>query len=42
VSYEPFHHGYAFSQAQPLTYTWTDLTNNAFVSDELQPAVTLG
>ena len=34
--------GYAVSQAQPLTYTWTDLTNNILVSEELQPAVTLG
>jgi subtilisin family serine protease len=33
--------GYGFSQAQPLTFTWTDLTNNAFVSDEMQPSVTL-
>jgi hypothetical protein len=33
--------GYGFSPARPLTFTWTDLTNNAFVSDELQPSVTL-
>ncbi len=34
--------GSGSSPAQPLTFEWTDLTNNnAFVSDELRPTVTL-